>query len=44
MRPDTLPKSYFTFIQRTGPIDTCMLDATRAVHRGQPVDMASMTK
>eukprot|EP01126_Amoeba_proteus_P023934 TRINITY_DN2405_c0_g2_i15.p1 TRINITY_DN2405_c0_g2~~TRINITY_DN2405_c0_g2_i15.p1 ORF type:complete len:345 (+),score=57.11 TRINITY_DN2405_c0_g2_i15:68-1102(+) len=38
MRPKSLPSSYYKFIQRTGPISEEVLEAVRAVNRGQFVD------
>eukprot|EP01129_Flabellula_baltica_P011583 TRINITY_DN5107_c0_g1_i1.p1 TRINITY_DN5107_c0_g1~~TRINITY_DN5107_c0_g1_i1.p1 ORF type:complete len:453 (+),score=61.26 TRINITY_DN5107_c0_g1_i1:37-1359(+) len=37
MRPETLPKSYYKFIVRTGPIDESVLNAVRANNRNKPI-------
>lgn len=42
MRPETLPKSYREFIQKTGPVAAPVYKAVREVCRGSPVDIASL--
>ena len=39
MRPETLPRSYWNFIVRTGPIDAVVLEAVRHALRGKAVDV-----
>jgi len=42
MRPETLPRSYYTFIQRTGPIAEPVLQAVRTYNRNQPIDVPAV--
>ncbi|GAB2272777.1 hypothetical protein Dimus_007596 [Dionaea muscipula] len=42
MRPETLPKSYQDFIQKTGPVAQPVFKAVRECCRGGPVDTASL--
>ncbi|GAV73390.1 hypothetical protein CFOL_v3_16876 [Cephalotus follicularis] len=43
MRPESLPKSYQDFIQKTGPVDQPVYKAVRENCRGGPVDVASLS-
>lgn len=43
MRPESLPKSYQDFIQKTGPVDAPVYKAVRECCRGSPVDVASLS-
>ncbi|KAM7268763.1 hypothetical protein ACFE04_010929 [Oxalis oulophora] len=43
MRPESLPKSYQDFIQKTGPVDAVVYKAVRECCRGGPVDIASLS-
>ncbi|KAL8144390.1 hypothetical protein V2J09_017422 [Rumex salicifolius] len=43
MRPETLPKSYHDFIQKTGPVAKPVYKAVRECCRGTPVDIASLS-
>lgn len=42
MRPESLPKSYHEFIQKTGPVAQPVYKAIRECCRGYPVDIASL--
>ncbi|KAJ1405098.1 Transmembrane protein [Sesbania bispinosa] len=42
MRPESLPKSYQDFIQKTGPVAEPVYKAVRDSCRGHPVDVASL--
>jgi hypothetical protein len=42
MRPDSIPKSYFKFIVRTGPIAEVVLNQVKNHNRGKPVDVKSL--
>jgi len=42
MRPESLPKSYQDFIQKTGPVAEPVYRAVRDSCRGHPVDVASL--
>ncbi|XP_057778511.1 uncharacterized protein LOC130997263 [Salvia miltiorrhiza] len=42
MRPESLPKSYQDFIQKTGPVAAPVYKAVRECCRGSPVDVASL--
>ena len=42
MRPESLPKSYQDFIQKTGPVAAPVYKAVRDNCRGYPVDVASL--
>ncbi|KAM0014325.1 putative transmembrane protein [Helianthus debilis subsp. tardiflorus] len=42
MRPESLPKSYQDFIQKTGPVAKPVYKAVRECCRGSPVDVASL--
>ncbi|CAK8571973.1 unnamed protein product [Lathyrus sativus] len=42
MRPESLPKSYQEFIQKTGPVAEPVYRAVRDSCRGHPVDVASL--
>jgi hypothetical protein len=42
MRPETLPPPYFQFIVSTGPIQLPVLDAVKANHRGQAINMQAL--
>lgn len=42
MRPESLPKSYQDFIQKTGPVAAPVYKAVRDSCRGHPVDVASL--
>jgi hypothetical protein len=44
MRPQTLPKSYFDFIVKTGPIHRTVLEAARCSSRGLPIDAEKVIK
>ncbi len=39
MRPETLPKSYWKFIVKSGPIETPALEAVRRSVRKLPIDL-----
>ena len=39
MRPETLPKSYWKFIVKTGPVEAPALEAVRRSIRKLPVDL-----
>ncbi|KAA6418414.1 MAG: hypothetical protein FRX49_11574 [Trebouxia sp. A1-2] len=41
MRPETLPKSYWKFIVKSGPIETPALEAVRRSIRKLPIDLQS---
>ncbi|KAL3647543.1 hypothetical protein CASFOL_008511 [Castilleja foliolosa] len=43
MRPESLPKSYREFIQKTGPVAAPVYKAVRDCCRGSPVDIASLS-
>ncbi|GFP87044.1 transmembrane protein 135 [Phtheirospermum japonicum] len=43
MRPESLPKSYREFIQKTGPVAAPVYKAVRDCCRGSPVDVASLS-
>ncbi|KAH6773834.1 Mitochondrial import inner membrane translocase subunit Tim17/Tim22/Tim23 family protein [Perilla frutescens var. hirtella] len=43
MRPESLPKSYQDFIQKTGPVAAPVYRAVRDCCRGSPVDIASLS-
>ncbi|KVI07064.1 hypothetical protein Ccrd_014562 [Cynara cardunculus var. scolymus] len=43
MRPESLPKSYQDFIQKTGPVAQPVYKAVRDCCRGSPVDIASLS-
>ncbi|KAM7491793.1 hypothetical protein LguiA_034714 [Lonicera macranthoides] len=43
MRPESLPKSYQDFIQKTGPVARPVYKAVRDCCRGSPVDVASLS-
>ncbi|CAN6807110.1 unnamed protein product [Brassica oleracea] len=43
MRPETLPKSYREFIQKTGPVARPVYQAVRECCRGGPIDVASLS-
>ncbi|CAL5343802.1 unnamed protein product [Camellia sinensis] len=43
MRPESLPKSYQDFIQKTGPVARPVYKAVRDCCRGGPVDVASLS-
>ena len=43
MRPESLPKSYQDFIQKTGPVAKPVYKAVRDCCRGSPVDIASLS-
>ncbi|KAK9291383.1 hypothetical protein L1049_021126 [Liquidambar formosana] len=43
MRPESLPKSYKDFIQKTGPVAAPVYKAVRDNCRGFPVDVASLS-
>ncbi|KAK6155959.1 hypothetical protein DH2020_010207 [Rehmannia glutinosa] len=43
MRPESLPKSYQDFIQKTGPVAAPVYKAVRDCCRGCPVDVASLS-
>lgn len=43
MRPESLPKSYQDFIQKTGPVAAPIYKAVRDCCRGTPVDIASLS-
>ncbi|XAR71841.1 hypothetical protein NMG60_11018277 [Bertholletia excelsa] len=43
MRPESLPKSYQDFIQKTGPVAKPVYKAVRDCCRGLPVDTASLS-
>ncbi|XP_044493154.1 uncharacterized protein LOC123216703 [Mangifera indica] len=43
MRPESLPKSYQEFIQKTGPVAAPVYKAVRDSCRGSPVDVASLS-
>ncbi|EPS58646.1 hypothetical protein M569_16167, partial [Genlisea aurea] len=43
MRPETLPKSYQDFIQKTGPVAAPAYKAVRECCRGSPVDVTSLS-
>ena len=43
MRPESLPKSYQDFIQKTGPVAHPVYKAVRECCRGSPVDVASLS-
>lgn len=42
MRPESLPKAYQDFIQKTGPVAEPVYKAVRDSCRGHPVDVASL--
>lgn len=39
MRPETLPKSYWKFIVKSGPVEAPALEAVRRSIRGIPIDL-----
>ncbi|KAL6008330.1 hypothetical protein ACLOJK_033839 [Asimina triloba] len=43
MRPESLPKSYQDFIQKTGPVAEPVYKAVRECCRGGPVDVAALS-
>ncbi|KAL3834699.1 hypothetical protein ACJIZ3_009435 [Penstemon smallii] len=43
MRPESLPKSYQDFIQKTGPVASPVYKAVRDSCRGSPVDVSSLS-
>ncbi|KAL0913470.1 hypothetical protein M5K25_016933 [Dendrobium thyrsiflorum] len=43
MRPESLPKSYQDFIQKTGPVTESVYKAVRDTCRGSPVDVISLS-
>ncbi|CAA2971440.1 Mitochondrial import inner membrane translocase subunit Tim17 Tim22 Tim23 family isoform 1 [Olea europaea subsp. europaea] len=43
MRPESLPKSYQDFIQKTGPVAKPVYKAVRDCCRGSPVDVVSLS-
>lgn len=43
MRPESLPKSYQDFIQKTGPVAQPVYRAVRDCCRGHPVDVFSLS-
>ncbi|EEF51637.1 uncharacterized protein LOC8289682 [Ricinus communis] len=43
MRPESLPKAYHDFIQKTGPVAQPVYKAVRDSCRGAPVDVASLS-
>lgn len=43
MRPESLPKSYQDFIQKTGPVARPVYKAVKESCRGYPVDVASLS-
>lgn len=43
MRPETLPKPYREFIQKTGPVASPVYQAVRECCRGGPIDVASLS-
>ncbi|GMH09643.1 hypothetical protein Nepgr_011484 [Nepenthes gracilis] len=43
MNPESLPKSYLDFIQKTGPVAQPVYKAVRECCRGFPVDVASLS-
>lgn len=43
MRPESLPKSYQDFIQKTGPVAEPVYKAVRDNCRGYPVDVVSLS-
>ena len=43
MRPESLPKSYQDFIQKTGPVAAPVYKAVRENCRGGPVNVASIS-
>ncbi|KAJ8772402.1 hypothetical protein K2173_027579 [Erythroxylum novogranatense] len=43
MRPESLPKAYQEFIQKTGPVERPVYKAVRENCRGVPVDIASLS-
>ncbi|PSS34390.1 Transmembrane protein like [Actinidia chinensis var. chinensis] len=43
MRPESLPKSYQDFIQKTGPVARPVYKAVRDCCRGSPVDVSSLS-
>lgn len=43
MRPESLPKSYQDFIQKTGPVAAPIYKAVRDCCRGSPVDIAALS-
>lgn len=42
MRPESLPKAYKDFIQKTGPVAAPVYKAVKDCCRGSPVDVASL--
>lgn len=42
MRPETLPRGYWNFIVRTGPIHPTALEAVRDNIRGRPINLAKV--
>lgn len=43
MRPESLPKAYQDFIQKTGPVAAPVYKAVRDFCRGSPVDVVSLS-
>ncbi|CAI0417364.1 unnamed protein product [Linum tenue] len=43
MRPESLPKAYHDFIQKTGPVAQPVYKAVRETCRGGPVDIAALS-
>jgi len=43
MRPESLPKAYQDFIQKTGPVAEPVYKAVRDCCRGSPVDIAALS-
>lgn len=44
MRPETLPKSYWRFIVKSGPVSALVLEAVRRQNRGLPVDFEAVNR
>jgi hypothetical protein len=43
MRPESLPKAYQDFIQKTGPVAAPVYKAVKETCRGSPLDVASLS-
>ena len=44
MAPDTLPRSYWDFIVKAGPVSPLVLEAIRRHNLGLPVDFEQVTQ
>ena len=44
MRPETLPRSYWKFIVKSGPVSALVLEAIRRNNRSLPVDFEAVNR